>query len=365
MHETSNFGRFPKGGPLLDPTKNPSSPNLSNGIMNPASTTEPTSTSPDRYAPGTPRSLRNWALGGTALVGAAGAIPAHAATVEAELAANGISTSNGTFASSLNLDLTGDGIDDFDATTLFGAPFNTADGQGISLQIGKIEARAFHGKKVFSWTYSTTSGNLERYQSSFTGFSMKVGSSSFLSSQPQEFTGYVPVKFTDSSINGGEESNGWLGIRVTCTDADDHAIDLVKLIYDDASTAAPDIFGDVGVVIGDDGVVYYLETDGPTPVAYFLSRALFQNNPMPRFLPATAEVRKRQLQERINVLEGQAAAAERRLSALKRARTRSSPRAVLFPQKTVRDSAESRVLSRKLGALRKKIRALKQRTRNL
>ena len=72
------------------------------------------------------------------------------------------------------------------------------------------------------------------------------------------------MKFTDSSINGGEESNGWLGIRVTCTDADDHAIDLVKLIYDDASTAAPDIFGDVGVVIGDDGVVYYLETDGPT-----------------------------------------------------------------------------------------------------
>jgi hypothetical protein len=313
--------------------------------------------------PGSPlsrRSLRHWAMGGSALVGAAGAIPAHSATVETDLSGNGVSMTNGTFASSLNLDLTGDGTDDFASSSFFGTTIDQPDGKGISLQIGGLEARAFHGKKVYSWSYSTTNGKFEKYNSTFTGFSLKVGYSSFVSYEPQQLTGFIPVKFTDAAINGGAESNGWVQVRVGSTGVDDHSIDLVKLIYDDASTEAPDIFG------GDDGVIF--DGDGnPYPVYAFFTRGLMEKAPSPTLLPKAAAMKKKQLRSQIEGLERQAAAIQRRLAALHRAsaKTRPFPRMIVAPSGKNQSQGEARILSRKLEGLRKKIQGLKQRLRSL
>lgn len=330
-------------------------------------------------------SLRHWALGGSALVGVAGGASSQAATVEVDLAGNGVSMANGLFASSLNLDLTGDGIDDFSSASLFGANLADPDGQGVSLRIGSYEARAFHGKKVYSWTYTTTSGKFERYKSTFTGFSLKVGYSSFVSYDPQELTGFIPVKFTDAGVNGGAESQGWVEVRVASTGIDDHAIELVKLIYDDASTGAPDLYGggdsggdggdggvidgdgDVIVYDGDDGVILYDREGGPLPVYAFFTRGLGEKPPVPRHLPKAALLAKERLRARIDDLGRQVSAVERRLSALHRsaAKSKRSPRSNRFAARDLSSRGEADVLSRKRDGLRKKIRALRQRLRNL
>lgn len=310
------------------------------------------------------RSLRNWALGGSALVGAVGAIPSQSATVETDLSGNGVSMSNGTFASSLTLDLTGDGTNDFASASLFGAAINQPDGQGISLQVGGLEARVFHGKRVFSWSYSTTSGDIQPYRSTFTGFALKVGNSSFLSSEPRDLTGFIPVKFTDASINGGIESNGWLQVRVASTGEDDHTIDLVKLIYDDASTEAPLLGGSLD---GDGGVISNDGGGDPLTFEAFFTRGLMERNVVPVTQPKAAALKRKRLQSQIEGLERQAAAIERRLAALKRA----SAKVKLFPRmirpisgkQTAR--GEVRVLTRKLEGIRKQIRALKQRIRKV
>jgi hypothetical protein len=313
------------------------------------------------------RSLRNWALGGSALVGAAGAIPSQSATVETDLSGNGVSMTNGTFASSLNLDLTGDGTDDFSSASLFGAAINQPDGQGISLQIGGLEARAFHGKKVYSWSYSTTNGKFEKYNSTFTGFSLKVGYSSFVSYEPQELTGFIPVKFADAAINGGAESNGWVQVRVASTGVDDHSIDLVKLIYDDASTEAPDLFGGDGWTDGGDVVTVYDGDGGPYPVYAFFTRGLMEKNFTPVHLPKAALLKKKRLQSQIEGLERQAASIERRLAALNRQSSKAKPfpRMIQSPSRKHQNHGETRILTRKLDGLRKKIHALKQRLRSL
>jgi len=312
------------------------------------------------------RSLRNWALGGSALVGAAGSGPSQAATVETDLSGNGVSMTNGTFASSLNLDLTGDGTDDFASASLFGSSINPPVGQGISLQIAGLEARAFHGKRVFSWSQSTSSGKIEPYRSTFTGFALKVGNSSFLSSEPRELTGFIPVKFADAAINGGAESNGWVQVRVASTGVDDHSIDLVKLIYDDASTEAPELFGGDGWTDGGDVVTVYDGDGGPYLVDAFFARGLMQRNVA--FTPSQrlTSLERRRLQSRISGLERQAATVARRLATLKRlpARTKRFPRMVrLLPTKQHDVRGEIRGLSRKLEGLRKQIRTLKQRLR--
>lgn len=305
-------------------------------------------------------SLRHWALGGSALVGAAGAVSSSAATVEVDLTGNGISMNNGTFASTLNLDLTGDGNDDFASASFFGAAIGQPDGKGISLQIGSQEARAFHGKKVYSWSYSTTSGRFEKYQSTFTGFSLKVGYSSFVSYDPQELTGFVPVKFTDAGINSGAESNGWVEVRVASTGTDDHSIELVKLIYDDESTEAPDIYGDGGVVFVDG-------EGGPIPVYAFFTRGLMEKDLGPKPLPKAAILRKKRLLGQVTDLERQATSIEKRLAAIKRAsaKSRPSPRISLSVNRNQASNGEAGLLTRKLDGIRKKIRALRQQIRNL
>jgi len=181
-------------------------------------------------------------IGGTAFA----ASTAFAEKVEVDLTGSQASMDNGVFASALNLDLTGDGIDDLSSSTFFGSNLDEPDNVGIVLNLGGSKAMAAHGKRVFTWVSSTTAGKTGKVTSTFTGFRFKVGSSSFSSTTPQEFSGYLPVTFSDESINGGQESNGWVEVRVASTDPDDHTIDLVRFIYDDASTEAPDVHDNGG-----------------------------------------------------------------------------------------------------------------------
>ncbi len=308
----------------------------------------------DLKSPAAP-SLRRWALGGSAVLGAGAA--AHGATVEIDLTGNGISMIDGVFGSSLDLDLTGDGNDDFTNASFVGAAIDNADGKGISLQAGENEAKAFYGKRSYSWSYSTTFGKIENYKSTFTGFSLKVGYSSFVSYEPQELTGYIPVKFTDAGINGGSESNGWIQVRVASTGTDDHSIDLVKLIYDDESTEAPNLWDD-GYLGDGDGWVYIDGEFGPVPVHAFFTKG----GPRPYPVPMISPIQKKKIRNQIAVLEQESSSLEKRLARLLRGQGKSKVSTSRLHSRRVL-TGEAAAVSRKLEGLRKKIRALKKQLR--
>src|SRR5690606_1758897 len=58
-------------------------------------------------------------------------------------------------------------------------------------------------------------------------------------------SGLVPVTFTDARINGGQPTHGLLEVRAFSTSQTEHTVRLVRLVFDDASTAAP-----AGIVAG-------------------------------------------------------------------------------------------------------------------
>ena len=53
-------------------------------------------------------------------------------------------------------------------------------------------------------------------------------------------TSYLnPITFTDSRINGGAATEGWLQVNAFNTSATDHTVELSRLIFDDASATRP------------------------------------------------------------------------------------------------------------------------------
>jgi hypothetical protein len=48
-----------------------------------------------------------------------------------------------------------------------------------------------------------------------------------------------PITFSDSRINGGAETEGWLEVYAFNTSTTDHTAALTRLIFDDASTTRP------------------------------------------------------------------------------------------------------------------------------
>ena len=171
------------------------------------------------------RSAAKWVPGAMAL--AATTASSQAATVQITLTGNKISSTGGNL---LNADLTGDSADDLQ--------FAGAAARGsvafvlIGLAGGTAVSAVFAGYDVFRSYFSVVAEFA-------TGSGGGVGYGSARGLGRRSTTFLNPVTFTDPSINGGAQTEGWLQVNAFNTSSTDHTVELSRLIFDDASTTRP------------------------------------------------------------------------------------------------------------------------------
>jgi hypothetical protein len=166
------------------------------------------------------RSAAKWLPGAMAL--AATTASSQAATVQITLTGNKISTVGG---NDLKADLTGDGNADlaFVAQAIVGAGIS---GWSVAFGIG-----AYLGASYFA-----------PFANFFVDAAFAVGGVGVGSSGrafPVAASYLNPITFTDSRINGGTLTEGWLQVNAFNTSATDHTIQFARLIFDDANTTRP------------------------------------------------------------------------------------------------------------------------------
>jgi hypothetical protein len=193
---------------------------------------------------------RNWLAGGTAVAGASiAASGALAGTVQIDLVNN--SYTNGTGGNQLDLDLTGDGVDDL--------PGLTGEAVPISQSVTNLR---YTGNRVRVFSGSVNFGIVQFKAGVFGGVPFKqflagraLGGTSFggpvakfatvnsgtANQFPalQEYFALIPVTFTDSRINRGAATNGYVETRSYNVSSTEHAVELIRLVFDDASTVLP------------------------------------------------------------------------------------------------------------------------------
>lgn len=154
------------------------------------------------------------------LLGTAGAAAttAQADLVEIDLIGNKASFGNG-ITDSTDADLTGDGIDDLtgQGALSFGLANN---GPGLVGSIAGFSVGAF-------------------YDSSIDSYYVNVGSFGTSSEAALELRRYLPVTFTDSRINGGAPTEAVLQVLARNISANQHEIQLLRLIFDEDSPEFP------------------------------------------------------------------------------------------------------------------------------
>lgn len=173
------------------------------------------------------RSAAKWLPGAMAL--AASTASSQAATVQITLTGNKISTTAG---DQLNADLTGDGTDDVWSNRAgIGARsvyvFVSDSGVGAWL-VASNGGNNFVGVAVFA-PGGVGAGGIHSGPS--------IGSATYLN----------PITFTDSRINGGSPTEGWLQVNAFNTSGTNHTVELTRLIFDDANTTRPSFTSIPGV----------------------------------------------------------------------------------------------------------------------
>jgi hypothetical protein len=194
--------------------------------------------------------LRNWIAGGTALAGASlAASGVIGGTVQIDLLNN--SYTNGTGGNQLDLDLTGDGVDDLAGLTGEAVPITLGS---LNLNYNGTRVRVFSGSVPFGLAQFKAGvfGGVPFKQflagkafsgTSFGGPVAKVASvnSGTVNQFPalQEYFALIPVTFTDSRINRGAATNGYVETRSYNVTTTEHAVELIRLVFDDTSTVRP------------------------------------------------------------------------------------------------------------------------------
>lgn len=192
-------------------------------------------------------------LAGTALAASASTVSAD--TVQITL--NQQLSSDGT--GELTADLTGDGNPDLEhLTTTFNPASVVPDGTGYSRFINRVSANS-DGTSIlfarFSSRYSTTGFAIVS-----TNYSVLAWPNTTGSAGPVSVSGLLPVAFSDSRINNGAETTGFLELSASSSGPVSNTIRFVRLVFDDSSTDLPD-----GVVAGETDNEFVLES--PTDVA--------------------------------------------------------------------------------------------------
>ena len=182
-----------------------------------------------------------WMSGSTAAIGAtAAALSTEAGTVQISQVGNFFGFEQAPL-SNIDPDLTGDGIPDLTSaygkaslrnyysyiiSTAFTTTFRSIY---LSLNSSRV------GSVAFSIYYVDGIFNSQGYKAAL-----------YVSSSPnnkggtrQTSTAFMPVTFRDLRINAGAPMNGFLELRATSNSVTDHRIELLRLVFDDASTVAP------------------------------------------------------------------------------------------------------------------------------
>jgi hypothetical protein len=195
---------------------------------------------------------RRWLAGGSLLAGTSlAASSAFAGVVQIDLLDNFFT--NGSGGNQLDQDLTGDGIDDL--ANLAGAVVpNNVPNTTFGGNYNSLKVQVASGSNVLG---------LALFKQGITGgvpFKQFIAGNAFLGSsfgQPrfkfaninsatvnefpalQEHTGLIPITFTDSRINRGAVTNALVEVRSFNVSSTEHTVELVRLVFDDASTVQP------------------------------------------------------------------------------------------------------------------------------
>jgi hypothetical protein len=68
-----------------------------------------------------------------------------------------------------------------------------------------------------------------------------VGEGRLSGGSPQSTTHLNPISFSDGMINGGAPTQGWLEVHAFNTGLEDHTVEFTRLVFDNASTARPEL----------------------------------------------------------------------------------------------------------------------------
>ena len=168
------------------------------------------------------RSAAKWLPGALAL--SATTASSQAATVQITLAGNKISSIGG---DQLNADLTGDGVNDLMPLTgnllSNGVYVRLSGGEGLGAVCASGTEFGVNGFVDASFGNGRGSGGAG------VGFGVPPLSRSYLN----------PVTFSDTRINGGVATEGWLQVDAWSASGLEHTVELSRLIFDDASTTRP------------------------------------------------------------------------------------------------------------------------------
>lgn len=141
-------------------------------------------------------------------------------------------------------DLTGDGSDDLAMWNL--QTISNTGFRGVSTNFSVKGLRlvgSYYGSQAAfaKWTFTSTtsSGSTSRYYRALVRNKDIIAGGGAQGPNPFDREGLIQIRFTDSRINGGAETNGYLHVRAQNFSTTEHEIELIRLIFDDASTDYP------------------------------------------------------------------------------------------------------------------------------
>lgn len=194
-----------------------------------------------------------WMAVSSAAVGVGAATSATGGQVQIELTGNSATFIGGVLTDNINGDITGDGKNDLPDLTVAtvksgGFGVNYLAFTGTMLRVGS--------RRFVPFSSSTSTGTVVGYNFGVAAYASRLFTTSTISSfiasvaggaftystsrrngTPNDVTGFVPVTFQDSRINKGARTSGFVQVRAFNTATDEHAVEFVRLIFNDSSTS--------------------------------------------------------------------------------------------------------------------------------
>lgn len=198
---------------------------------------------------------RHWLAGSAIAAGSTlAASSGLAGTVQIDLLDNFFT--NGSGGNQLDLDVTGDGVDDLPGlagqTFPLNVPNTSLGGNYNGVRVQVASGSDVFGLAQFKGGADGAAGGAPFKQfvagNAFAGssfgqprvaFAFTSGGTVNQFPDLKEHRGLIPVTFTDSRINRGAVTNALVEVRSANISSTEHIIEFVRLVFDDASTVQP------------------------------------------------------------------------------------------------------------------------------
>lgn len=177
------------------------------------------------------QTIKSKALVAGAITGGLAAA-SHAATVQITLTGNMISFNGG---NQLVADITGDGTDDVTFSNVVSASNEVAiniNGDRASASSQVVTSRIYTSSGTFVYSFSQFNADAQFANSG-------VGTPAPVASLARNIKYLNPVTFTDSRINGGLPTDGYLEVNSIAAGLGANSVTLTRFVFDDASTTRP------------------------------------------------------------------------------------------------------------------------------